>query len=152
MGRPGCCSGHLDREYAFGKIHLGARLEDGIVDVSLDTVRKAAALVQAETRDAVSSWLNPAFLGSMADYLEEKAGVPVKDAKQVVETVSKQLSFSEDEQEAVFEHFLAGGQRTAGGLMQAVSSVAQTIDDPDEAFRVERLAVQAMDLAVVASS
>ena len=34
-------------------------------------------------------------------------------------------------------HFIRGGQLTAGGVMQAVTSVAQTLDDADAAHEME---------------
>ena len=44
-------------------------------------------------------------------------------------------------------HFIRGGQLTAGGVMQAVTSVAQTLDDADTAADLESQALRVMDLA-----
>jgi hypothetical protein len=44
-------------------------------------------------------------------------------------------------------HFIRGGQLTAGGVMQAVTSVAQTLDDADTAADLEAQALRVMDLA-----
>ena len=44
-------------------------------------------------------------------------------------------------------HFIRGGQLTAGGVMQAVTSVAQTLDDADAASDLEAQALRVMELA-----
>jgi hypothetical protein len=49
--------------------------------------------------------------------------------------------------DAILAHFIRGGQLTAGGVMQAVTSVAQTLDDGDTAHDLEAQALRAMDLA-----
>jgi hypothetical protein len=49
--------------------------------------------------------------------------------------------------EEILAHFIRGGQLTAGGVMQAVTSVAQTLDDADAAHEMESQAVRALDIA-----
>jgi hypothetical protein len=44
-------------------------------------------------------------------------------------------------------HLIRGGEVTAGGVMHAVTSVAQTLDDADTAHEMESLAVRALDIA-----
>ncbi len=44
--------------------------------------------------------------------------------------------------------YLGGGQRTAGGILRAVTSAAQLEDDADTAYEMERVALRAMALAV----
>ena len=52
--------------------------------------------------------------------------------------------------DAILGHFIRGGQLTAGGVMQAVTSVAQTLDDADAAHELEAQAVRVLDLAATA--
>jgi hypothetical protein len=49
--------------------------------------------------------------------------------------------------DAILAHLIRGGQLTARGVMQAVTSVAQTLDDADTAHDLEAHAFRAMDLA-----
>jgi hypothetical protein len=44
-------------------------------------------------------------------------------------------------------HFIRGADITAGGIMHAVTSVAQTLNDADTAYDMETQAVRAMELA-----
>jgi len=57
------------------------------------------------------------------------------------------LGFTDDETRSVLDLFIAGGQPTAGGIMQAVSAYAQTVEDPDRAYDIEDKAVTAMEEA-----
>ena len=47
---------------------------------------------------------------------------------------------------------IGGADRTAGGVLQAVTSAAQVQDDADVAYEMERLAVRAMTLAAAHQS
>ena len=44
-------------------------------------------------------------------------------------------------------HFIRGGDVTAGGVMHAVTSVAQILPDADTAHEMESLALRALDIA-----
>ncbi|HEX9357029.1 MAG TPA: hypothetical protein VF933_24835 [Streptosporangiaceae bacterium] len=45
------------------------------------------------------------------------------------------------------DHFIRGGDVTAGGVMHAVTSVAQTLEDADAAHEMESLALRSLELA-----
>jgi len=47
----------------------------------------------------------------------------------------------------VLDHFIRGGDPTAGGLMAAVTSFARTVDDADTAFEIEAQGLRALELA-----
>jgi hypothetical protein len=51
-------------------------------------------------------------------------------------------------QTTILDHFIGGADRTAGGLLQAVTSAAQVEDDADLAYEMERVGLRAMTLAV----
>jgi hypothetical protein len=142
-----CTNGLTLRKEGIRKVHLGSRLAEGLVQPSLDTMQKQGALVAAETRDAVSQWLTTGYLERLVAGLEEKAGVPIASPTEVVPAVVAGLGFTQDEQKSVLDMFIIGGQPTAGGLAQAVSAFAQTVDDVDRAYEVELRAVEAMELA-----
>ena len=70
----------------------------------------------------------------------------IDDPVKAVELVGKALAFSQDEQALILSHFIDGGQRTAGGILQAITSAAQVVKDPDRAYDLEGAAVAAMHL------
>ena len=86
---------------------------------------------------------------------QNRAGVPfglqqpIHDQRpdQTVRQVAKAARFSDETADAILAHFVRGGQLTAGGVMQAVTSVAQTLDDADAAHDLEAQAIRVLDLA-----
>lgn len=142
-----CWNGLNMTQDALRKVHLGEKLDDGIVKYSDDTQRKNLELVKAQTRDAVATFLNVEYIRAKIEQMEEKAGKPIEHPQATVETVGKTLRFSQETIAGVLDHFIRGGQVTAGGVMQAVTSYAQTVDDADEAFEMEAQALRALELA-----
>ncbi len=128
-------------------VHLGERLDDGIVKWSDDTQRKTLELVTAKARDAVATFLDVDYVEMAVERLEVKAGAPIRNAQETVTSVCKQLRFSDEHTAGVLDHFIGGGQMTAGGVMQAVTSFAQTIPDADDAAAFEAQGVHALELA-----
>lgn len=132
---------------SFRKIHLGKRQEEGIFQPSSATQRASLELIKNEAADAVRGWLDIDFIRRTIERLEEEAGVPVNNAIETIETVTRGLQFSNAERESVLQCFVLGGQMNAGGIMQAVSAAAQTIEDADRAFEMEGKAIPAMAAA-----
>jgi hypothetical protein len=128
-------------------IHLGTRQTEGIIRYSADTMDKELALITARARDAVATFLSAGYLKAKIGDLERKAGVPVTHPELAVQRVAKAAKFSDEMTDAILGHFIRGGQLTAGGVMQAVTSVAQTLDDADAAHDLEAQAVRVLDLA-----
>ena len=62
---------------------------------------------------------------------------------------SKKIHWSENEQESILRHFIQGGDTSALGLAQAVTSVAQTVKSPDRQDELETSAIVAAELAIV---
>jgi hypothetical protein len=79
--------------------------------------------------------------------IEADAGKPLADPQEAVRTVSRRLRFTDAQQNDILAHFIRGGDVTAGGVMHAVTSVAQTLPDADTAHEMESLALRALDIA-----
>lgn len=141
-----CKNGLTIKAEALKSQHLGAKLDEGVVRWSADTTDKALALVTAQTRDAVKLFLSPEYVGAKIRELERAADVEVDDPVETVEFVAKKLKYGEKQQADILRHFVKGSQLTAGGIMQAVSSVAQTVQDADLAAQMEEDAIGAMML------
>jgi hypothetical protein len=141
-----CTNGLTIRREGIRRVHLGAKMSEGIRP-SADTLQKTGALITAETRDAVQQWLTPDYLRQLVAGLEEKAGAPVTSITETVPAICAGLGFTPDEQKGVLDLFARGGQSTAGGVAQAVSAYAQTVEDVDRAYAIELRAVEAMEIA-----
>lgn len=124
---------------ALGKIrevHLGGRLEQGIVNWSDSTERKNMELLQAKTVDAVTTFLSPGFLATAVDHANEKAGEEVANEKHVRD-ITKPLGVTNAEIDALMGFFVAGGQTNRAGLSNALTAMAQATADGDRAGDLE---------------
>jgi hypothetical protein len=139
-----CANGLTIEKDALKEVHLGARLDDGIVRWSADTRHAMAELAGKQARDAVREFLNPAYLQAKITQIETDAGAPVRDVEATLEFVSTQLRFTTEEQNTILNHFIDGGDRTSGGVLHAVTSAAQTLADADQAYELERHGIAAM--------
>lgn len=141
-----CNNGMTMSSDAVRGIHLGSRMQDGVVRWSRETERRTLDLVTSRTRDAVATFLATDYVRGKLQELTDKAARPVEDASQTVEVVSKRLQFNREQQETVLDYFIKGGQLTAGGLMHAVTASAQTVSSPEAAHEMETAAPRVLDL------
>ncbi|RJO77701.1 hypothetical protein D5S18_08195 [Nocardia panacis] len=141
-----CGNGLTLPMFTHSRKHIGERIEAGAIGWSQDTYRKRLAVITAETRDRVSEWLSPEFLAERVDELEHQAGQPVTQPEQTLAALAPRLGFTDTERAGILTHFIAGGQLTAAGVANAVTSYSQTVPDPDRAAVLDDLALRAMAL------
>jgi hypothetical protein len=144
-----CRNGAVITAHGMRRTHLGARHEDteGMVSWSRATNAKMLDLITSRTTDAVASFLDPDYLQRMVRELEAAAGRPVTDPDTTIKTIAGKLRYSDDAAKAILAHFISGADPTAGGILHAVTSVAQTLPDADAAHELETTAIAAMQLA-----
>jgi len=141
-----CRNGLVISQDAIRHVHLGSRLDDGIVKWSHDTHRKTLALITAKATDAVRTFLDVDYLTRTLTRIEERAGKPVIKAPETIKVVGKALGFTQDEQDGILQHFILGGQMTAGGVLNAVTSFSQTLTDADRADTLDGKALRVLSL------
>jgi hypothetical protein len=142
-----CTNGLMITKDVLRQVHLGSKLDHGQIKWSDDTQQKTLALVTAQTRDAVATFLDEEYVAGVIEGLSEIAETEVTDPQKTIEFIGKKLLFSEEATAGILTHFIKGGQVTAGGVMQAVTSFAQTVENPDQAFHFESKALEALELA-----
>lgn len=142
-----CTNGMTVTKDAFKKVHLGGALTDGVIKWSDDTIAAQLRLVTAQAKDAVSTFLSGDYWETKVREIEKDHGVPVEEPAEVIKAVSKTLGFTEDVATDLLNAFIDGGIRTAGGVMQAVTAVAQKVDNGDDAADMESKALEALHLA-----
>ena len=102
-------------------------------------------LIQAKTQDAVTSFLDRDYLLKTVADLEAKAGAPLEgDKAKAVTRIGKALTYSEEQIAGIMDHFIQGGDTTVGGVMQAVTSYSQTVNDVDTAIMLEETAYRVL--------
>jgi hypothetical protein len=142
-----CGNGMTITKDALREVHLGGRLADGVVRWSESTQQAALDLVTRQARDAVATFLNRDYVHAKIAEIERQSGVRVEDVQTTLEHVGKQLRFTAEQQQTILEHFIDGADRTAGGVLHAVTSTAQTLPDADAAYELEAAGLKAMSLA-----
>lgn len=142
-----CTNGMKMTRDAMREVHLGGRMDEGVVRWSEATARKNLELVTSQTADAVATFMDQAYVESKIAELEKAAGVKVTDPQQTIATVGKRLGFTQEQQASILSHFIQGADVSAGGVMHAITATAQTLDDGDAAYDMESKAVAAMELA-----
>lgn len=142
-----CSNGLQVTKDAMRQIHLGSKLQEGAIVWSDATRMAANDLAKKQAADAVASFLNATYVQSVIDALEADSDVPVNDVQATIEVVAKEQAYTEDEAKSVLNFFIDGGQRTAGGVLQAITAAVQQIEDPQRAYDIEAGAIGAMKTA-----
>ncbi|WP_245679379.1 DUF932 domain-containing protein [Actinomadura hibisca] len=144
-----CANGQTITSHRQRTVHLGGRIDEGLVNWSEQTLARTLDLITSKTRDAVREFLRPEFVQEVITSMEAKAGVPVTRPEETITTVSQNLRFTEEQRELILDHFMMGAAMSAGGVMHAVTSAAQVVQDGDAAHDMESKALKALHLAAV---
>lgn len=142
-----CNNGMTMTKDALRNVHLGSKMEDGVVQWSGETQQKNLDLVASQARDAVRTFLDVDYVTKAIERMEEHADAPVQRPAEAIEFVAKRLRFGQDRVDGILDHFIRGGQMTAGGVVNAITAYAQTVDDADDAAEIEASAFDALVLA-----
>jgi hypothetical protein len=132
-----CRNGMTRAMDVFRKVHLGGTADSGVVDWSADTQEKRLAVIKAETRDAVTTFLSPAYLERTIDSMRAAAGVKIAEPEATIKIVAKKMSYTEAVRTSILDAFIKGGDLTALGVGQAVTAAAQVQTDADIAAKLE---------------
>jgi hypothetical protein len=147
-----CGNGYTITKDAMREVHLGGRLDAGVVQWSAGTQQAAIKLITRQAADATATFLTGDYLRNSLDDIEQRAGAPVRDVPATLKYVAAQCRFTDEQQATILDHFIGGADRTAGGVLQAVTSAAQVQEDADVAYEMERLGLRAMTLAAAHQS
>lgn len=122
---------------ALAQRHLGARLDDGLVDYSDATREANRRLITSMAQDTVRSFLSKDYLDKVVTKLTERAGEPVAKPEETIKEVTRKLEIPALYDD-VLSHFIKGADLTRGGVMHALTAAAQSSEiDADTAFRME---------------
>jgi hypothetical protein len=141
-----CRNGMTITKDAARAVHLGGKLDEGTIRWSDDTNAKQLAVITAKARDAVRTFLDPRYMTDVIADIERKAGRPVGKPADAIQAVAKSLAFTQQQTDDILDHFIRGAQPTAGGIVNAITSYAQTVANADTAADIEGRALKALDL------
>lgn len=135
-----CKNGMTIAKDALRSVHLGGKMDDGVIRWSDDTNQRNLDLIRAQARDAVRTFLDVDYVRAKIVELRSKANVPIDRPADAIAHVAKTLKIPTEQTDAILNHFIAGGQTSAMGVVNAVTSVAQTLSDGDAAAELEAAA------------
>lgn len=124
------------------RVHLGARMEEGQINWSEATHKANLELITSMTADAVAAWLSTDYLAEKVSYMLEEDEPLHVPAVEAVQLVSATLNFTKSQQDGILEHFIRGGQLSSLGLINAITSFAQTVESSDESYDLESRAFE----------
>lgn len=142
-----CKNGMTMTKDALRSVHLGGKMDDGVIRWSEETQSKNLELVTAQARDAVSTFLDVEYVRTKINEMRAAAEIEVEEPAKAVQRITTSLRIGSDAADPILAHFIKGGDTSAAGMMQAVTSYAQTVEDADTAADIEAAAFDAMALA-----
>jgi hypothetical protein len=80
-------------------VHLGERMDEGVVAWSGNTQDKTLALIAAKTTDAVAAFLDPRYAERAVREIEKAAGPRPPTRRRPVEAVSHRPRFTSAQQD-----------------------------------------------------
>lgn len=138
-----CKNGMTITKDALRAVHLGGKLDAGVIRWSTETEQRNLALVRSQAADAVKTFLDVDYMTRTLRKLEERASEPVETPEQV-ETVVRAAGYSKTVADEILAHFIQGGQTTRAGVANALTSYAQTVEDGDRAYDLEANAARVL--------
>jgi hypothetical protein len=122
---------------AFRKVHLGARLERGVIAWSDETRQRQLELVASAARDAITTFISPAYVRKVVDEMSAARGVAVADTTAAVARVVETCALTDDEARSVLDAFVRSADMSVLGLASAVTATAANVADGDRQAELE---------------
>lgn len=122
------CNNGLTRDVradVFRQVHLGARLEQGVVAWSDETRTRHLALIASAAADAIRTFISPEYLTDVLAAAETAAGLEITTPIQAMATVAQLAQLSDEEADDVMGMFMRSGDTSVLGLANAVTAAAQ---------------------------
>lgn len=138
-----CRNGLKLTEDIFRKRHLGAKL-DAEIDYSSKTQELNLEMIVSQTTDLVRAWLAPEYVENVVTRLAAAEGPLSAPPAEAIEKMCTHLHYTEEQRNGILSHFIMGGQMTKIGVVNAITSFAQTVDSPDAAHDLEANALDAL--------
>lgn len=142
-----CTNGMVQKVDVRSRRHVGGRLEEGLIDWSDDTRKKANEFVAAQVRDATATFLSEQYVDEAIARMEADAGIQLSKPVETIEVVAKELGFTTAEKDEILAAFIGGGSTTTGAVMHAVTAAVQNFESPERAFEVGAQGIDAMKAA-----
>lgn len=147
-----CTNGMTRSVDALRRVHLGSRLEEGVVTWSDETRQNQIALIRSQTADAVRTFLSIDYLEQrFVEDMRQANGIAIAShqAIAVAENITTANGFSDAERNSILSAWMDQSTRlSALDLASALTRAAQSFDDSERASFVEDNALSLATAAV----
>lgn len=123
-----CNNGLIKPEDAFSRVHLGSKLETGVIQWSQETRNRNLQLVMSQVTDAINTYLSQDYLGKMVADIARAHEIKLEHPIDTVHHVCKELRYTEEQRKSILAHFVTDGDTKASGIIHAITRHAQTED------------------------
>jgi hypothetical protein len=142
-----CRNGMTRTVDAMRRVHLGTKMDQGVINWSVDTKRKELELIRSQARDAVRTFISHEYIERVASVLNQQGETLLRHPLEVVDELGKRLRYSETERQAILDLFVNSGDSRASGVVQAFTAFARDLDDPDRAAEIEEESFTILEMA-----
>jgi hypothetical protein len=122
------------------KLHVGKTLQSGEDDMVVfkdDTIEADDKAFFLKVRDVVAGCVSQATLTLVGERMRKLLGVKLDDPVDAVEILAQRHPLNEDERKGVLRALVTGGDLSGLGLVHAVSTFSQSVEDYDRATELE---------------
>ena len=142
MWRLVCKNGQW-REDVVKRIHLGSKLDEGVIEWSEKTLKLQDQALFSQLQDAMRQALDPVLWEKYVTEAQRAAGHELEPtAVEIVNNIAPKLKVSENEKKKLLDYFsseIGQSGKTQWALANGVTAMARDIanDDPDRAVELE---------------
>lgn len=143
------CKNGLIGTQSLYKIHIGGKLEVGLVNIYRDdTLRALDSGLWKQVRDIVDSTFNPKVQQAMIEQLRGSQAIPIEKPQEAIDVTAKNLDLSDKAKLDLLRYFAKEGD-TVFGLVNGITRLAQDYSDYDQRVSIERYAGEVLEKAMV---
>jgi hypothetical protein len=122
----------------FRRVHLGARLESGVINWSAETRRKQLDLLGSAAEDAIRTFISPEYLAGIVATASAAASIEVQAIGDAMARLVTVAQLTDDEADAVLAAFTRSSDLSVLGLAHAVTAHAQAVESSDRQSELEQ--------------
>lgn len=143
----GCTFGRVDSDMSYGRTHLGGKLAAGIL--SAETVMAEQELMTNVTGDIIKYVFSNDGLAEMEAGLRatyEGTRIEAVSTANAVKVLGQDYGLTEDERKAALGNLLEDGDFSRWGVINAVTKVANTVENNSRIHHLEHTGAKIIDL------
>ena len=145
------CTNGMISNYATRKYHVGKgyEVEDQVAEILSDKTREQLDKgFWLKIQDVIRSSINRDIIGKQVQRFEEATQAKIEgEVQKVVEVARKSLALPESLQANILQNLITSGDLTQWGLANAITAIANTTEDYEDATALERAGGKVIELS-----